>query len=157
MEEDGGLRFVADVHLGRLARWMRLFGVDTAYHNSWKKKDLIEIATKEDRVLLSRDRSFSSLGALCFFHIESEEPFSQLTAVFRFFRLQADRRLFTRCMLCNGLLHSVKKESIVPQLPAKTALYYEEFWRCDNCNKLYWQGPHYLRMLARVENLKKEL
>jgi uncharacterized protein len=73
----------------------------------------------------------------------------------RQFKLQEKFQPFSRCMICNGLLEPVSKETVYTQLEPNTATYFEEFWQCTQCRRIYWKGSHYERMQALLENVNR--
>jgi uncharacterized protein len=148
--------FVADVHLGKLARALRLLGFDTLYSNTFTPAQLQALATDENRVLLSRSRAFLKNSAVHSFIIESEEPEKQLQAVVQQFNLQKQLQPFTRCLICNGMLEAVTKGQVYMQLEANTAIFFHAFWQCTNCKRIYWKGSHYDHMLKLVEKVEQE-
>ena len=146
-------RFIADVHLGKLARMLRLLGFDVLYQNSYTQLELVAIALQEDRVLLSKNSLLPKrIPALRFLLIQSNDSFQQLDQVLHHLQTK-DFQPFTRCLVCNGTLRSVIKEAIADQLQLDTAKYFEEFWQCENCKHIYWKGSHYNRMVRLVERL----
>lgn len=155
MEEEKR-RFVADVHLGGLARLLRLLGLDTAYRNELTFADLLRLAAEEGRTLLSRNGAFDRQAGLSFFQVRSENTDEQLREVLVAFSGLA-LAPFTRCLRCNGRLQPVAKESVRARLEENTARFFEEFWQCDACGKLYWKGSHYDRMLVRLEEIRRGL
>jgi uncharacterized protein with PIN domain len=142
--------FVADVHLGKLARRLRLLGFDTQYSNRFTAAHLRTITLTENRILLSRSKAFSGQPGIRSFVVESENTDVQLKDVLRQFGLHHQLRPFSRCLACNGLLQPVPKEAVYPQLEPNTAIYYQAFWRCSHCRQVYWKGAHYNRMLAWI-------
>ena len=149
-------RFIADVHLGRLARSLRLFGMDTAYTNNYDYQDLLQSALTENRTVLSRNRAFKK-EPVAFFHIEQEEWHGQLMDVFRHFHLRDQIDPFTRCLVCNGLLATVQKGSIASKLEPRTLEFYEDFWQCADCYRVYWKGAHYQRMISLIREIEEQL
>jgi uncharacterized protein len=145
--------FVADVHLGKLARALRLLGFDTRYSNTFTPAQLVAMAKEENAVLLSRSTAFSKITAIQSFLIQSEEPEKQLQAVVQHFNLQKQLQPFTRCLICNGQLEAVTKESVYTQLEPNTATFFDAFWQCATCKRIYWKGSHYDRMLKLVEKV----
>jgi uncharacterized protein len=145
--------FVADVHLGKLARLLRLLGIDTLYSNNYTNEILPRIASGEGRVLLSRNPAFARLAQLDVLIIKSEVSEEQLLEVDKEFGIIGAALPFSRCLTCNGELHEVAKTTVQSQLPANSALYYHAFWRCSHCQKIYWKGAHHSRMLARLKKL----
>lgn len=142
-------RFLADAHLGKLARHLRLLGFDTLFFNDAGDRRLAELSVNERRILLTRDRALLMRREIthgCFIH--AVDPTQQLEELFGrldLFRLAAP---FTRCMECNGRLQHANKAEILAELPNRAAQLYTEFWRCSDCAKIYWKGSHY-RRLAR--------
>jgi hypothetical protein len=142
-------RFAADVHLGRLAGYLRLAGFDTLYRNDWFDRELAETAVGERRILLTRDRrllmrSIVTHGCL----VRNTRPRAQLAEVLERFDLWHSLAPLTRCSVCNGLVHPVRKTEVAAQLPARTATHYDEFWRCAGCARVYWHGAHYRSLLG---------
>jgi uncharacterized protein with PIN domain len=137
-------RFVADVHLGRLARYLRLLGFDTAYRNVATDAELVECAGREHRILLTRDRGLLKRSAVDHgYLVRHTDPRQQLDEVIERFDLRASLRPFARCPVCNGVVEPVTKEEVLERLPERTAACYQEFWRCTQCGRLYWKGGHY--------------
>lgn len=143
--------FVADVHLGKLARLLRLLGFDTLYRNDFTKQELVSISHEKDRILLSRDAQLAKRGLSRYFIVTSEDPMLQLKQVVMQFSLKEQFLPFSRCIACNGLLETASKESVAPLLEKNTRQYYTEFWKCTDCGRIYWKGSHYERMLKTIE------
>ncbi|NLV71264.1 MAG: Mut7-C ubiquitin/RNAse domain-containing protein [Actinobacteria bacterium] len=142
------VRFAADVHLGRLARYLRLAGFDTLYRNDWDDRELAETAVREHRIILTRDRGLLMRSIVTHGYVVRETlPRAQLVEVLGRFDLWGLLRPFTRCSVCNDCVEPVTKAEIVSELPARTARYYQEFWRCTGCGRLYWRGPHYRSLM----------
>lgn len=146
-------KFIADVHLGKLARWLRMLGFDTAYKNDYSQSQLIQISKEEERVLLSRNTSLSANKEIENFVITHENPSRQLISVIEHFDLKSQLQLFSRCLVCNGILEPVSKESILNSLQKNTAQYFDKFWQCNCCKRIYWKGSHYGRMLQTIERI----
>ena len=146
--------FIVDVHLGKLARTLRMLGFDTLYNNSYTKNDLIQIALADKRLLCTKNVALEKFPGVTAIIINSADPMQQLLQVVNDLSLVNNLIPFSRCLVCNGELKMVQKEEIKDALLLKTKLYYNEFWQCTICKKIYWKGPHYERMMALVENLK---
>lgn len=141
------IRFVLDNHLGRLAAYLRLFGFDTLYRNDIQDDELAQIASAEERVLLSRDHRLLMRTCVHYgYWLRSKNPRQQLVEVLRRWNLACLARPFRRCLRCNGLLQAVPKEQIISQLQPLTRLYYDDFRQCGACGQIYWKGSHYERM-----------
>lgn len=143
------VRFAVDVHLGKLASYLRLAGFDTLYQNDWDDRELAETAVREHRIVLTRDRGLLMRSAITHGHLVREtRPRAQLKEVLDRFDLWGSLRPFTRCPLCNGLTRQVDKSEIKDALPPRTATHYDQFWRCESCGHLYWRGSHFRALSA---------
>ncbi|MCS6881230.1 MAG: Mut7-C RNAse domain-containing protein [Oscillochloridaceae bacterium] len=146
------LRFACDVHLGRLAAYLRMLGFDTRYRNDQSDAELVALARAEERVLLTRDVRLLMRGAVVHgAFVRATDPEAQVREVARRFGLRASARPFRRCMRCNGLTAPVAKAEIIDQLQPKTRRYYDEFWRCQDCGRIYWCGSHVKRMQELID------
>jgi uncharacterized protein with PIN domain len=141
--------FIADVHLGKLAKLLRMLGFDCLYHNNYTNQQLINIAAGTGRVLLTRN---STLSRSAFF-IESEDAMQQLKQTLTAFPLVGAIKPFTRCIVCNESLQSKEKAEVEMLLKRNTAIYYNQFWQCKQCQRIYWKGSHYEKMKQQLEEL----
>jgi uncharacterized protein len=147
--------FVLDVHLGTLARSLRMLGFDALYENTLTDKEIAGIAQAEQRIVLTRDVNLLKHKAIPFgYWLRSQHTEEQLQEVIRRFRMIDHIRPFTRCMVCNGEIAEVPKYVVVDQLPPKTKLYFDEFYQCSSCQRVYWKGSHYERMLGFINMLR---
>ena len=143
-------RFVLDVHLGTLARRMRLLGLDTTYDRRADDDALLEASLAERRILLTRDRGLLHRRALRWgAHVNHQAPDEQVREVLD--RFAPALHPWTRCLVCNGMLVEVVKSQIEAQLPAGTRRSYETFHRCTACGQLYWRGAHGGRLQDLVD------
>ncbi|WP_225994007.1 Mut7-C ubiquitin/RNAse domain-containing protein [Actinomadura rudentiformis] len=134
-------RFLLDVHLGTLARRLRLLGLDTAYHNDMDDPALVVQANEERRVLLTQDRGLLRRRALWLgAYVRGSRPDDQLGDVLD--RFAPALRPWTRCTACNGVLVTVGKEEIEAQVQAGTLRSYDVYGRCADCGQVYWRGAH---------------
>jgi len=142
------VRFAADVHLGRLAGYLRLAGFDTLYRDDWSDQELAAIAVRERRILLTRDRGLLMRAVVTHGHlVRVTRPRAQLREILDHFDLWRSLRPFSRCSVCNDLVEEVSKADVEAWLPPRTAAHYEEFRRCPGCGRIYWQGAHYRSLL----------
>jgi uncharacterized protein with PIN domain len=145
-------RFIADVHLGRLAAYLRLAGFDTKYRNDYSDDELVAISASEDRVLLTRDVGvLKHRRVMRGYFLRETQPARQLVEVLRRFDLVTGAAPFTRCLCCNGRLRLVASNRVEHLLPARTREYYCEFCQCATCGRIYWQGSHYSSMRLFIE------
>lgn len=145
------LRFLLDVHLGTLARRMRLLGVDTAYESTdIGDPALASLSAAEKRVMLSRDRGLLRRRELwAGAYVYSTRPEEQLHDILDRFR--PELRPWTRCTACNGLLKEATKEEVADRLQGGTQRSYDVFAQCTQCKRAYWKGAHHEQLVAIVE------
>ncbi|MEJ2302011.1 MAG: Mut7-C RNAse domain-containing protein [Anaerolineales bacterium] len=147
-------RFVLDTHLGKLAAYLRMLGFDTLYQNDYSDEDLAEISQIEDRCLLTRDRGLLKRSSVTRGYCpRSTNSRQQLIEVLQRYNLFEAIGPFQRCMHCNGTLESVSKEEIMDRLEPDTKRYYQDFFRCTRCGRIYWKGSHYQRMRKFIEQI----
>ncbi len=149
-------RFILDVHLGKLARRLRLLGFDCLYRNDYDDDQIVRIALGQDRIILTGDRGLLKRRQVvqgCL--IRSGRAEVQLRQVIDRYDLIRHIRPLGRCSACNGLLQPVPKQEIVEQLQPKTRLYYQTFLRCENCGRIYWHGSHTGKILQWIERLRQ--
>ena len=146
--------FVADAHLGGLARFLRMLGYDTLHHNGIADAEIRQLTQEEGRLVLSRDRELlkcRDITSGCYVHATKSEV--QLREVAARFALAAHARPFTLCLACNLPLEHVPKSRIAARLPERVAELQTRFMRCPGCDRIYWPGSHYLRMQSALGRL----
>lgn len=139
--DEGSLRLLADCMLGRLTKWLRLLGYDTAYENDATDLELARRARAEDRVLLTRDRELSARRGLRTLLVQSEQLEEQVEQVQRALGPPPEPAL-SRCSVCNGLLEEVTKAEIAELVPSYILETHDTFRRCNRCGRVYWPGTH---------------
>ncbi|WP_246850195.1 Mut7-C ubiquitin/RNAse domain-containing protein [Rufibacter roseolus] len=146
--------FVLDVHLGKLARYLRLLGFDTLYENQYDDQTIGQLAAQEQRIVLTRDIGLLKQKVVVWgYWLRSQHLETQLAEVMKRFGLKSQIQPFTRCMACNGSIVEVPKESVLPLLQPKTKVYFQEFYQCPICQRVYWKGSHYDKMQGFLERL----
>ncbi|MBU2649469.1 MAG: Mut7-C ubiquitin/RNAse domain-containing protein [Bacteroidetes bacterium] len=149
-------RFILDVHLGKLARLMRMTGFDCLYSNDAADDIIIRIAAEEKRIILTRDIGILKNGKVDRgYWIRNTNPGKQIREVIERFDLRRHIRSFSRCMHCSGILEKVEKAEIEHLLKYGTKKCYQDFYRCTSCGKLYWKGSHVERMQQEILNILK--
>lgn len=144
--------FLADVHLGKLARYLRLLGFDTLYNNRWEDDEIAGLAEKEKRIVLTRD-----LGLLKRARIKrgywprSSSPKKQTREIIKHFQLEPLIDTFKRCTVCNGIIEATSKEEIEQVLKPEIRNLYETFFRCRSCGRIYWKGSHWEGMNRTIK------
>jgi uncharacterized protein len=150
------LRFLLDVHLGTLARRLRLLGVDTAYESTdIGDPALAARSAAEQRVMLSRDRGLLRRRELwAGAYVYSTDPEEQLRDILD--RFAPELLPWTRCTACNGLLRQATKDEVADQLQHGTQRSYDVFAQCRSCGRAYWKGAHHEQLVAIVERALAE-
>jgi len=151
-------RFVADGHLGKLTRNLRLLGFDVISPTPSEDQQLLELMQQENRALLTRDRRLLMHAVVRDgFCPRSPYPDAQTLEVVRRFQLSNSISPFSRCLRCNGPLQGVEKADVMKDLEPLTRIYYERFRRCKECGKIYWRGSHFDKLSARIEGFRAQL
>ena len=147
-------KFVLDVHLGRLAAYLRMLGIDAQYRNTFTDAELVRISSGEHRILLTRDRGLLKHRAVTHgYWLRQTASRAQAAEVVQRFDLAGAIRPFTRCMACNGTLLSAAKEQVRSVIPSRTAELFDEFHQCAECRRIYWKGSHYVRMQSWIKGI----
>ncbi len=147
-------RFVLDLHLGKLATYLRLLGFDVWYQNDYDDDTLANLSSQAQRILLTRDRALLKRSIVTYgYWVRAKHPEPQVIEILQRFELWQQIAPFQRCLSCNGCLESVPKVAISDRLPPLTQQYYDEFSRCQSCDKIYWKGGHYERMQRFVNQI----
>ncbi len=148
--------FILDVHLGKLARKLRFLGFDCSYRNDYSDRQIVDLALSQKRTVLTRDRGLLKYARLSSgLLIRYDHDLEQTAQVLNRYLLWPRIALLQRCMNCNGLLEPVEKELIAERLEPMTLSCCENFWRCRDCDQLYWQGGHAARARQWFANLRK--
>jgi len=148
------MKFVTDVHLGKLTKYLRLCGFDTYNRSDLADTEIIRIALNERRVILTRDKELlKSKRVTHGYWIRSQSPDEQLKELLNRLDLRKLVKPFTRCMECNGMLTFVPKEEISEKLLPKTLEFYQNFKICPGCKRIYWEGSHFNRMKEKIERI----
>lgn len=147
--------FIVDVNLGKLVKLLRMCGFDAIYSNKYTDHDIAELANGKKRIVLTRDRRLLKHGTITHgYWVRSTDPDQQIYEVIRRFDLFPIVKPFNRCLECNGLIKPVEKDEILDQLEPKTIQYFNEFYQCLVCKKIYWKGSHYEHMSKFLDNIK---
>jgi uncharacterized protein with PIN domain len=142
-------KFLLDVHLGALARRMRLVGLDTGYSNDLDDDTLIDLANAGRRSLLTKDRGLLKRRRLWFgAYVRGDRADEQLTDVLD--RFAPPLAPWTRCVACNGELSPAPKDDVASELLPGTRRTYDQFSRCTECGRVYWRGAHSRRLAGII-------
>ena len=149
------IKFILDVHLGKLAKYLRLLGFDTFYHNNLDDPEIIEIAKTEKRIILTRDLGILKNTKVTHgYWLRSQDSKEQLKEVIQRFDLKKKLNIFSRCTLCNGVISKIDKSKLLDQVNKKTLEEFNVFYQCKNCKKIYWEGSHYDNMTKFIHSIK---
>ncbi len=144
--------FIADAHLGGLARLLRMAGFDTLYDNNFQDSNIEAIVAREGRILLTRDRELLKRRAIthgCYVH--TLKPPQQLREIFDRLDLARSVRPFRLCLECNTALHSIDKTEVLTRIPPFIREHFNHFSTCDTCQRIFWKGSHWQRMLSQLD------
>jgi uncharacterized protein len=148
-------KFILDVHLGKLARYLRMTGFDSWYSNSNTKDGIIKISLLEKRTILTKDRNLLKNNAITHgYWVRNENPVEQVKEVIWRFDLKDQMKEFSRCLDCNQVIMKVEKAEIENELPPKVRDTQNEFYRCTGCKRIFWKGRQYIRMLKLINLIK---
>jgi uncharacterized protein with PIN domain len=148
-------KFIVDVHLGKLARYLRLLGFDTVYERDLDDAEIASRSRGERRIVLTRDRGLLKRSAVARgYLVRAAKADLQLLEVIEAFDLRGEVAPFSRCLRCNGPVRPVERERVEDRLPHYTRLQYDRFRRCESCGNVYWAGAHFARLQSLVDSVK---
>jgi uncharacterized protein with PIN domain len=152
----GPPRFVLDTMLGKLARWLRAMGYDTLYFRIADDRQLLQVARREARTLLTRDARLARLAGAGGLLVQATEIEPQIAEVIERLALApSGESLLSRCLECNAPLAGRSKDSVRGLVPEHVFTTQERFVGCPACARIYWQGSHADRILARLERVRE--
>ena len=154
------MKFLCDQMLGTLAKWLRILGYDTFYANAEiTDEKLTRIAEDENRILITRDKQLINKAKkknLSHIGIKTTDLKDQLSQVLKNIDFIDEKILLSRCTICNTLLKTVEKKEVEEKVPKKVFENNDKFWFCQNCDKYYWTGSHYDKIIRQINSIKKD-
>lgn len=153
------LRFMLDVHLGKLAKYLRFAGFDTLIFPNLTDREIVDIGARENRIILTRDIGLLKHKKVKYgYWLRSQNPEKQFYEVASHFRIKRkDLHPWKRCSICNSIIKPVEKPAIESGLQPGTKNHFNEFYQCSGCGRVYWKGSHYERlnkwMMETINNL----
>ena len=147
-------RFVADVHLAKVAKYLRIVGIDTLYFREISDDRLLEIAKEQNRIVLTRDRELANRSERVYY-VPKGTILEVVQDVLHRFGCRCEP--LTRCLVDNTPLQKVEKDEVIDRLPPKVRALFNDFWRCPTCGRIYWHGSHYERMLSFAQQVCGEI
>ena len=150
-------RFVVDVNVGRLAKWLRVMGYDTLFPTEGGDNQLVRIALQEGRILVTRDAGIAlrravRLGQMQVVHILNNDLRSRLRQLVRQQQLSLNNGL-SRCVRCNDPLHQAPKGKVTERVPPYALESQSTFMECPKCLRLYWRGTHWANMMSELRRV----
>jgi len=140
-------KFIADINLGDIVKYMRVLGFDLYYDPLLSTREIIEISKKENRIILTRSKKLLKFKDVTHgIFIRPGTTTEQIRRIIDYLDIKDDIKSFSRCLRCNTLLKSVLKENILDRIPPKTKEFCDEYVQCQSCDKIYWKGTHFINM-----------
>ncbi len=149
------MKFIADHMLGRLAKWLRFMGYDVMYPKVMEDSMLADIASKEGRILLTRDVQLSHTKKARTIYVKSDKLDEQIDQMIRELHI-TDEHMFSRCAECNETLESIEKEKATGKVPDRVLETHDELYFCRRCGRFYWKGTHYKNIEERLRKMFSE-
>ena len=147
-------RFIADVNLGDIVKYMRLLGFDVYYESVLSAKEIIEISKSENRIILTKSKKllkFRDVSHGVF--IRPGTTAEQVKRIVDYLNIKDQVKPFSRCLCCNSLVEPVSKNEIVNRIPPKTKAFCDEYSQCKTCDKIYWDGTHFVNMKKIINDI----
>ena len=155
------MKFLADAMLGKLKRWLRMLGQDVLYSAEFDDSELLALAKKEERILLTKDFELYKRAVsrgLDTYYVEGRIESEMLAEVAKRYSLQLTVDMDkSHCPICNTKLVPAPKEQLKDELEKNTYTYYDKFWKCPNCGQIYWQGAHWNQINKTLSQAKAKL
>jgi uncharacterized protein with PIN domain len=155
------LKFIADGMLGKLTRWLRLLGNNVEYSSELDDAQLIKVAKRERRILLTRDLELYQQAiakGISAFYLDGKTEAENLSRLAKRFNIKLEIDMAkSRCTKCNVRVRPIPKEKVADEIEKNTFSYYSEFWKCPKCGQIYWQGAHWARIRKTLEAARKNL
>jgi uncharacterized protein with PIN domain len=147
-------KFIADINLGDIVKYMRVLGLDLYYDPLLSTREIIEISKRENRVILTKSRKLLKYKEVSHgIFIRPGTTKEQIRRILDYLDIKNNIKPFTRCIRCNTLLTIVPKEKILDRIPPKTKEFCDEYVLCPSCDKIYWKGTHFIHMKKVVRQI----
>ncbi|MBI5146499.1 MAG: Mut7-C RNAse domain-containing protein [Thaumarchaeota archaeon] len=155
-------KFLADAMLGNIARKLRLLGFDCKYFATINHDQLLLIAKIENRILVTKDRNITNICKkqnISVIDLSNTDETSQIVEIYKKTNLNKCKIDMNdvRCTICNGIVQSIEKEKITSRIPDKVAQNMQQFWICNSCNQIYWEGTHIRNLQKFIDEVNERL
>ena len=147
-------KFMADIHLGDIVKYMRALGFDVYFNPSLSSRKLIEISKRENRVILTKSRKllkFKEVTHAIF--IRPGTTAEQIKRILDCLDIKDSIKPFSRCLRCNNIVKNISKDSIEDRIPPKTKALCDQYTYCKFCDKIYWKGTHFIKMNKAIDQI----
>jgi len=149
------IKFIIDVHLGKLGKYLKICGFDVLYNWKWDDNDIIKYANRDNRIILTHDAGLlKNKKVNKGYWTRSQNPDEQIVEVIDRYHLSGKIKPLKRCLHCNNLLVKTSKTEIKNKVPFMIFNKYRQFLCCHKCDNIYWKGPHYDSMKAFIKKIK---
>ncbi len=155
------MKFLVDQMLGTLAKWLRLCGFDTYFAKQEVDDDLLRIALNEKRTIITRDKELhyrankKGIPSLLTLSTKLNDQIKQVFTSYP--RLLEKITPLNRCSVCNTLLRDIKKNMVEEKVPERVFQNHDYFWQCPTCNRIYWKGTHYEKIIETINDFKDQM
>jgi len=147
-------KFIADINLGNIVKYMRVLGFDVYYDSLLSNHEIIEISKRENRIILTKSRKLLKFKDVTHgIFIRPGTTTEQIRRIIDYLDIKDNIKPFSRCLRCNTLLKSVLKEKILDRIPPKTKEFCDEYVQCRSCDKIYWKGTHFINMKKVIRQI----
>jgi len=147
-------KFIADINLGDIVKYMRVLGFDLYYDPLLSTLEIIEISKRENRIILTKSKKLLKFkGVRHGIFIRPGTTVKQIKRIIDYLDIKDNINPFSRCLGCNTLLNIVPKEKILDKIPPKTKEFCDEYVQCPSCDKIYWKGTHFINMKKIVRQI----
>jgi uncharacterized protein with PIN domain len=147
-------RFIADCNLGNIVRYMRALGLDVYFQPSLSPREIIEISKDETRIILTKSRKLLKFKDVTHgIFIRPGTAVEQIKRIINYMDIKGRTKPFSRCLRCNNLLESIAKDRVADWIPEKTKVFCDQYGYCKSCDKIYWNGTHYLKMKRVIDRI----
>ncbi len=154
------MKFLADGMLGKLSRWLRMLGQDLEYSTQLSDDELLAAAKAEGRILLTRDFELyqRAIGrGIEAFYVQGTTEAERLAELAKRFGVPLEIDMDkSHCPRCNAKLNAATKEQVKDDVEKNTFLHYEAFWKCPNCDHVYWQGAHWKQITQTLNQAQQK-
>ena len=149
------MKLILTKELGRLSKWLRILGFDTAYYNQDNLSSLIIQALRDERIILTRNQRLPQARGLKIVLIKNEKIKKQVEEVLKTLKIVLEpEMMFSRCILCNAQLTDIAKDKVKDKVPEYVFKTQEDFVTCPKCQRIYWQGTHWGNVQKTLEEIK---